>query len=291
MPETSSMISHALKYLSCWLLSLGLTCYGAVPVSRALVIGLGQQEDSSWGKINGDNDVMYVVNMLQRHNYTDIQTLRNEQATKQAIVDALAALADRCDANDRVYIHYSGHGQLITDLDGDEASRWNGWHSQWDESLIPYDAYMTYGPNDYGEHHMTDDELARLLTAIRKQVGRKGEIIVVIDACHSGDATCGELNETVRGIDTKFNIPKDANAPMSDPVAEQWLTISACQPYQLCTEIKGKRVGKLTFALYSMGSTFFDLSNRDMERLLAQFIEKYEGRLPQTPMVTGRKHL
>lgn len=33
---------------------------------RAFVIGLGQQEDPSWGKINGDKDVPFVNDMLAR---------------------------------------------------------------------------------------------------------------------------------------------------------------------------------------------------------------------------------
>lgn len=32
---------------------------------RALVIGLGQQEDKAWGKINGDKDVLYVDKILR----------------------------------------------------------------------------------------------------------------------------------------------------------------------------------------------------------------------------------
>lgn len=265
-----------------------VTCH-AVPVHRALVIGLGQYEDSNWVKINGDNDVRYVVRMLERLGYTDIKTLKNKEATKQGIIAALNDLALRCSFGDIIYIHYSGHGQLMTDLNGDESTRWNGWHSQWDESLIPYDAYMNYCPQDRGEKHISDDELAEHLTNIRQAIGPKGEIIVVLDACHSGDATRGELDEVVRGVDVKFNIPKDYNATICNALPELWLTISACQPYQLCTEIKSKRVGKLTYALYSLGPSFFKLGRKDMERYLETFIKKYEGRLPQTPMVSGKK--
>ena len=32
---------------------------------RALVIGIGQQEDKAWGKINGDRDVPYGMEMLK----------------------------------------------------------------------------------------------------------------------------------------------------------------------------------------------------------------------------------
>lgn len=272
------------------LLMLTFCCH-ALPIHRGLVIGLGEYEDANWGKINGDNDVRLVVRMLETAGYTDIHTLKNREATKKGIVAALDQLVARCRPGDIVYIHYSGHGQLMTDLNGDEAVRWNGWHAMWDESLVPYDAYMTYCPQDRGEKHISDDELAVYLTKIRKAVGRNGEIVVVLDACHSGDATRGEPDETVRGVDIKFNIPRPADAPVEAPLPEQWLTISACRPYQLCTEIKGRKVGKLTFALYSLGPKFFKLGNKDMEKYLENFISKFEGRLPQTPMVSGRKRL
>lgn len=290
MPAISSTIDIVNKRI--WIFSLVvlviLNCH-AVPVHRALVIGLGEYEDPSWAKINGDNDVRYVVKMLENQGYTDIKTLKNKEATKKGIIAAFDNLISRCELGDIVYIHYSGHGQLMTDLNGDESVRWNGWHSQWDESLVPYDAYMTYGPKDHGEKHISDDELALHLTRIRKSIGKKGELIVVLDACHSGDATRGELDEIVRGVDTKFNIPRKPNTPISDPIPEQWLTISACQPYQLCTEIKGKRVGKLTYALFSFKPAFFRLGKRDMERYLENFMKKFEGRIPQTPMVSGKK--
>lgn len=274
--------------LICTMAFTVLQCH-PLPIHRALVIGLGEYEDSNWAKINGDNDVRYVVNMLERQGYSDIKTLRNKEATKHGIITALDQLAKRCETGDCVYIHYSGHGQLMTDLNGDESTRWNGWHAQWDESLVPYDAYMNYCPKDRGEKHISDDELSEYLTKIRNAVGLKGEIIVVLDACHSGDATRGELTETVRGVDVRFNIPKDPNASIMNHIPEQWLTISACQPYQLCTEIQSKRVGKLTYALYSLGANFFKLGRKDMERYLENFFKKYEGRLPQTPMVTGKK--
>ena len=261
----------------------------ADPIHHALVIGLGQYEDTNWSKINGDNDVMYVVRLLERCGYTDIKVLKNQEAKKQNIINSLCNLACRCNPGDKVYIHYSGHGQLMTDLNGDESTRWNGWHSQWDESIVPFDAYMIYCDKDHGEKHISDDELAVCLTRIRNAVGRKGEIMVVLDACHSGDATRGELDEVVRGVDTKFCIPKLPQAPLSNPIPEQWLTISACQPYQLCTEIKSKRVGKLTYALYSLGPAFLKLRKKDMERYLENFLKKYEGRFPQTPMVSGTK--
>lgn len=255
---------------------------------RALIFGLGRQQDTRWGRIHGDNDVGYVRQMLVQRGYTDIQVLKNERATKLGMVDALMDLIARCKKGDVVYIHYSGHGQLMTDLDGDEALKWDNSHAAWDEAWIPYDAYMTYGPEDRGEKHFCDDEVALYLQAIRRRIGQKGRLTVVVDACHSGDATAGVDDEAVRGIDTKFAIPRNPATEMAaERVSEEWQTISACKPYQLCTELKDKRVGKLTYALYSLGLAIDKMTNAELENALAAFMAQHKGRLPQTPMVTG----
>lgn len=52
---------------------------------RALVIGLGQQEDKAWGKINGDKDVLYVDKILKDAKFKagNIRKVVNKQATKR----------------------------------------------------------------------------------------------------------------------------------------------------------------------------------------------------------------
>lgn len=274
------------KLLSIIILTVMASMAEAV-THRALVFGLGKQEDPTWGRIHGDNDVHYVVNFLQQAGYTDIVTLKNEKATKQAMVEAFQSLAGRCRKGDVVYVHYSGHGQLMTDLDGDEALKWENSHADWDESWIPYDAYMVYGPNDRGEKHLCDDEVAILLQAVRDKIGKRGRLTVVVDACHSGDATCGEMDECVRGVDTKFSIPRKLNMPMPQLTEENWRTVSACKPNQLCSEVKEKQVGKLTYALYRLGIGIMRLDNGRLEQRLNDFLKQYQGRIRQTPMVTG----
>lgn len=274
-----------------------LVLLGTMPLAaqtrHALIIGLGKHLDTRWGKIHGDNDVRIVEELLRKNEYTDIEVLTNEQATKEAIVTAFKTLATQSRKDDAVVIHYSGHGQLMTDLNGDEAERWGERrHAQWDESWIPYDAYMTYGPEDRGEKHLCDDELAELLTAIRQKIGERGKLTVIVDACHSGDATCGRDEEYVRGVDIKFNIPIDATElKESKPtlIPEQWQTVSACRPYQLCTEMKGLNIGKLTYALYTLGEELFVMNNEELQKALDDFMERHQGRLPQNPMVTGNR--
>ena len=183
---------------------------------RALVIGLGEQQDKSWAKINGDKDVPYVKEMLTLSGYKDISTLINNQATKSGIVSAIKKLTQRCQIGDVVYVHFSGHGQLVTDVNGDEEDKW-------DESWIPYDAYLRYGANDRGEKHLIDDEINVLLTGIRKKIGTNGKLLLVVDACHSGDSSRGDdLDETVRGVYDEFIIPVNKKGKTSKGKEQCW---------------------------------------------------------------------
>lgn len=272
------------------LLTLGIGNANAVG-RHALIFGLGKQKDTTWGRINGDKDVNYVEQLLKTMSFTDIRTLKNEKATKAEMVKAFKELAARCKKGDIVYVHYSGHGQLMSDLDGDESKKWQGKnHSNWDESWVPYDAFMHYCKEDRGEKHLSDDEIAVLLAAIRAKIGDKGQMTVVVDACHSGDATCGEMEEGVRGVDVKFVIPSDGS-PRKQPTAveENWLTISACKPFQLAMEMKDLKVGKLTYALFSLGKRAFSMTNEQLEKSLINYMEINKGVLKQTPVVSGKR--
>ena len=256
---------------------LFLSVYMSAQTRRALVIGLGEQKDANWTKINGDKDVPYVLRMLKDAGYTEIQTLVNKQATKANIVSRLKTLAVESKKGDVVYIHFSGHGQLVTDVNGDE-------EDGWDEAWISYDAYKNYCNEDKGEKHLVDDEINVLLTSIRNKIGVHGKILVVVDACHSGDSSRGDdLDETVRGVYNKFVIPVRRKAKSNKP-AEQWLTLSACKDYQLNQEMKSPQVGKLTYALYMLSKEGV-LTIEAIDR----FMKRYRSRLPQAPVLTGIK--
>ncbi|MCQ2113476.1 MAG: caspase family protein [Bacteroidaceae bacterium] len=277
------------RFIATSLLVLLCSVYVNAERKHALIIGLGKQEDKNWSKINGDKDVYVVKSMLTKCGFKDIRTLVNEKATKQGIAQAFLDLTRICKKGDIIYIHYSGHGQFITDLDGDESERWKGRHSQWDESWIPYDAYMYYCDKDKGEKHFSDDEIARFLTDIRYRIGRSGQLFVIVDACHSGDSTRGDDTECVRGVDVEFNIPRTPMMRTAKPIKEEWLTISACKPYQVCFEMKSPKMGKLTYALDIVGKRLFLMKNDKLQHELQRIMDDSPSRLPQNPIVSGRK--
>lgn len=252
---------------------------------RALVIGIGKQEDSAWYKINGDKDVPYVLEILEDADYQQIFTLVNEEATKEGIVSAFQNLAQSCQKGDIVYVHFSGHGQRMRDRNSDE-------QDALDESWIPYDAYRKPCEQDWGEKHLTDDEVNMLLTKIRNKIGEEGKILVVIDACHSGDATRGQ-GETVRGVEEVFEAVKAyfKDTPHTDVSEssnlEQWITLSACESHQVNIEMKKPAVGKLTYAIFKLVKEGSLGDNEELFKKLRIFMKLNAGSRPQRPTMTG----
>lgn len=279
MKKLGNSSNRPLVLLAVLMLFLSVT--SMAQTRRALVIGLGEQQDMVWAKINGDKDVLYVKEMLSKSGYKDVVTLVNKQATKASIVTAFKKMAARCKKGDIVYVHFSGHGQLVTDVNGDE-------DDGWDESWIPYDAYFEYGKNDRGEKHLIDDEINALMTNIRNKIGSDGKLLAVVDACHSGDSLRGDDKEddeeddvAVRGVYEKFIIPCAINSKTTKKT-ERWLTLSACEDFQINQELKKPVVGKLTYALYLTSKS----SNVNF-KTVDSFMARYETRLPQTPQQTG----
>lgn len=286
--EMFYMSKHLRSRLFRYALTIGITMMCLLPIRgetrRAIVIGIGKQLDKSWGKINGDKDVPLVVGMLKENGFSDITTLVNEQATKTAIVSAFQSLAKRAKDGDIILIHFSGHGQLMTDLNGDE-------NDKLDESWIPYDAYRKYCSNDRGEKHLSDDEICQYLNRLREKIGNKGEIAVVVDACHSGDSTrdlCENESVVVRGVDVDFVIPGKKSKTSSVHGPETWITLSACQDFQLNQEYNG--VGKLTHILVNNWRDFVGKSDMSIYKAIDEMYEtrKYKGPVAQNPQLSGK---
>ena len=282
------------------MLSLSVTAQ----TKRALVIGLGEQQDKAWNKINGDKDVPFVQAMLKNAGFKSVTTLVNIQATKVGIVGAFKRMTASCKHGDVVYIHYSGHGQQMTDVHNDEKDGL-------DECWIPYDAYRKAIATYHGEKHLTDDELNVYLNAIRNKIGAKGKLLVVIDACHSGDGTRGDDDEIVRGVEDTLVVDSQNARGLYEtfeaiksffvgdkgkenvintkakPLAERWITISACRSDQVNVEMKKPAVGKLTYALWTELKNIDKVGNGEFMKRIRKFGNRNTHSRPQQPEMTG----
>ena len=242
------------------LLMVILPFIGYSQSKRAFMVGisnysLNQVDGKGWGDIHGENDVKLLVPTLKKQGFT-IQKLCNKEATANNIRKSLTSFSEKCKSGDIVYLHFSCHGQPFEDYDGDESDGW-------DEALVPFDALKEYDQGKYtGENHITDDELNGYLKTIRNNIGPKGIVYVVIDACHAGSSYRGEEDEdsiVIRGTDKGFSKSNKQYAPRIDKRGKikvessaqmaNICILEACRSYQVNSELRadGKYYGSLSY--------------------------------------------
>ncbi len=153
-------------------------------VRRALLIGIGKYE--ALPRLPGTKNDITLVHQVLKSQFgfkeDNIQIVKDEAATRSGVLEALHRMVKEAGPNDVVYIHYSGHGSQVEDLNGDEPG------DQLDETIVPQDG-RTEGVPD-----ITDDELDEILSQLKTP-----QAVVVLDSCHSGTATRG-LEVRVRSV-------------------------------------------------------------------------------------------
>jgi metacaspase-1 len=185
------------------------------PVKHALVVSISEYSpNSGFRRIDADNDLKIIMKLLQMQGFTDTSVLQNGQATKEGFTASFRKLRSQVHPGDFVYIHFSTHGQQLEDLNGDETDHM-------DEAIALYDA-RTRSSDDYkGQNHLTDDEFGTMIEQLRKDLGKKGDILVMVDACHSGSISRGADSSIIRGGYPPLRVTKDQGSTITrgDPVS------------------------------------------------------------------------
>ncbi len=182
--------SAALRFLFAGLLLLGISAASAQTGRKfALLIGIGDYPvEGGWQRINSSNDIFVISDALRQRGFPDenIFILKDQQATRAGILNIWnAVLLPRIQRGDVVYFQFSGHGQQVADDNGDELDGY-------DEAIVPHDSPLRYQAGVYqGENLIRDDELNRIFSDVRQRLGPSGNLMVVLDACHSGTGTRG----------------------------------------------------------------------------------------------------
>lgn len=291
-----------MKYPSliiCMLVSLSLSLSGTAQKKLALIIAIGDYDSSQgWKDISSANDVPLIKQSLLKQGFKDenISLLQDKYATSKGIDLALEKLTAKVGPKDIVVIHYSGHGQQIQDLNGDE-------NDGYDEALVPYDAPL-YAPDDYDfSRHYSDDKLGERIYAIRQRAGQDGHVLVILDACHSGTATRGE--GLARGTDVKcerkgykptaekndLDLMKEMGGSSRGPSTglAKFVLISGSSAFEVnweCKDDNGNAVGSLT---YSISKAFSELKpSATYRQVFARVMDIMSVKAPrQTPVIEG----
>lgn len=155
------------------------------PRRTALLVGINYRNTEN--ELNGCyNDVVNVAQYLRLNLGYDPAAItmltdgnrgsvfaESVAPTRKNIITGLAALVAGMVAGDEAIFHYSGHGTLIRDTNGDEATGY-------DSCLCPLD-YAA--PSSAGGGMITDDEIRTLLV---NRVPSGARLYVILDCCHNG---------------------------------------------------------------------------------------------------------
>ena len=147
----------------------------AVGQRKALLIGINDYARPAIPDLRGAvNDVNRLAEVLQKQmNFPEgnITKLTDQEATRDRILSELSKLVNSAQKEDVVYIHFSGHGSQVKDLNGDE-------EDGYDETFLPYDARQQGIPD------IVDDEFEQLFNKLASD-----NVLIVFDSCHSGTVT------------------------------------------------------------------------------------------------------
>ncbi len=198
LPRSCFMLAASL--LACALSSMFSPHVGepqdSPAVKRALLFGINKYK--SVPKLQGSlNDIETMRQILiTRWGFSEkyITMVTDEAATRAGILAAFEQLVKETGPNDTVYVHYSGHGSQVEDLNGDEPE------DHLDETLVPQDG------RSGDVRDITDDELDAIFARMRAKTA-----MIVLDSCHSGTAT-RSLDIRTRSIprDTRIGIYRKA---------------------------------------------------------------------------------
>ncbi|MFO0719386.1 MAG: caspase family protein [Nitrospira sp.] len=162
---------------------------------RALLIGINRYQvlPTLNGSLNDIDTMRQVLTTRWGFQSQHITMLTDQAATRAGILGALERLVQDTGPSDVVYVHYSGHGSQVEDLNGDETE------DHLDETLVPHDGRTPSVPD------ITDDELEAIVSKLKAR-----SILIVLDSCHSGTAT--------RSLDIRTrSVPKDTRIELYRP--------------------------------------------------------------------------
>jgi hypothetical protein len=244
----------------------------------ALIVAIGDYPDpqkNGWQKISSGNDAPLVQTALQNQGFKpeNITLLKDATATKAGIEQAFDQLVAKVNKGDIVVVHFSSHGEQIEDDNGDEVDNL-------DECIVPYGAVYSWDKNKFKElasGYFRDDEFGEKVTLLRNKLGGQGDLLVLLDACHSGTGTRGVTELKPRGAKdpmvspafdmNKIGAPdnngvfKDNNSAILSNDAATYVVISGAQAKEFnyeCYDDNGNPVGSLSYAFSKSVSTLKD---------------------------------
>lgn len=283
---------NRIKRIGVWVvfcLSLLAGQVAAGVTKHALLIGISDYTAAGLSSLPGSvNDVRATHRVLRESlefKTDNIVLLLDREATHGRIVSAFKQLDSRVREGDFVYIHYSGHGSYVPDLNGDEK---RGLDQTW----VSYGARANKGTDasDIDNFDILDDEISHWLAPI---YAKAGQVVFVSDSCHSGTVSRGGEAPVQRAApnDNRMH-PLGSNA-FRQADFTRGVQIGSTEDTQPAFEIKkaGESYGLFTWHwLNSLKQATPEQTWNDLFIVTDARI-KANARVRQRPQISGRPHV
>lgn len=243
------------------------------PVTYVLAVGINQYQNSNYNLKLAVADAQSLGETIQREQartsgHVEVIPLYNEAATRSGILDAIAKVASLAQPEDHVVLFFASHGTTAQDR----------------FYLIPHDLGFTGQPTQLDEaavreilaHSISDRDLEQALEGVDA-----AKIIVIIDACNSGQAL--ESEEKRRG-------PMNSRGLAQLAYEKGMYILTASQSYQAALEVSQLGHGLLTYALVSEGldKDMADDEPHDGKILDREWLDYATSRVPEMQLETVR---
>lgn len=267
----------------------------AMPVQaaqkRALIVAVSKYADSGWTSLSASRDADILSESLKRHEFdAHLKVLRDPAATKANVLKEFRAqLITPAAAGDILVFIFAGHGQRLSDNDGDESDGY-------DEALVLYDTPRHMVANYKGQGHLRDDELNELFSEARRKIGPSGHLFVALDSCFSGGggksaialARSDEALDAAAPDRTGHDTGSGFDLGSSEASMGTMALISAAQSNEEAREAKGpdgKYYGSLSLAL----SRTLDATRRQANYYAVHdaIARQMAGWVPNRPQLEG----
>ena len=208
--------------------------------NKALLIGTTSYANEEYNLSGIDLDIAEMIRVAQKLGFEEenIRTLTGSEVTMPNIESQFSGFLNRGVApKDTVLVYYSGHGVQVPDQNGDESDGD-------DEAISLYDLGGRYDSenNLVWDGVLLDDHLARMLDSLVSE-----NVIVMVDACHSGTVTrsyTGTTKAETKAYGTDVFFVKSLGAPrqatrsfgapgdLTDYPSNGVVTLAAAQDHQ-----------------------------------------------------------
>jgi hypothetical protein len=247
---------------------------GEALASRTATARRGDMPDLE-GAVNDAREIGQVLR--GKYKFESIDTLYNQQATRDGILAAIGRLIAQSRPGDIVVFYYAGHGsQRYNSLAPQSVSL-----NRLDQTIVPADANI-------GQFDIRNTELTDLFNQL---LAKDVQLTLIFDSCNSGSA--------VRGLDpprVRFAPydPRDARDP-SDPESltkpgrhNPALFIAAAQENQSAVEERATGHGAFTAALLNVMRSSATSLNTPAQQVFRQVEAALRWNpLPQVPVLKG----